>query len=110
MAFSTRQITHNFENSDGTAASGTITFTLTKRITNGTTTMVPSVISATLAAGALSQALTSNLDVATIPQDSQWRVDFRLAGDQQETFFITVPTGPGSTDLGTLLPQQPIGG
>lgn len=113
MAFSQRTITHNFEAADGSGASGTLTFALTKRMSNGSTTIVPSEITATLTNGALSQALTSNVDVGTVPQDSQWRVDFRITtsgAPLTETFWITVPTGPGSTDLGTLLPQQPIGG
>ena len=113
MAFTTRTITHTFEAADGSGASGTITFALTKRMTNGTTTIVPSEITATLTNGALSQALTSNQDSGTVPQDSQWRVDFRISTNGApltETYYITVPPGPGSTDLGSLLPQQPIGG
>lgn len=80
-------------------------------MTNGTTTLVPSEITANLnGSGELSQALTANNDAGTIPEDAQWRVDLRLLGDEQETFVITVPTGGGSKDLGSLLPQQPLGG
>lgn len=113
MSFSTRTITHTFQAADGSGASGTVTFALTKRITNGSTTLVPSEITYTLVNGSLSQALTSNQDPATLPQDSQWRVDFRITtsgAPLTETFYITVPPGPGSTDLGSLMPQQPIGG
>lgn len=111
MAFSTATITHTFENADGTAGSGSLTFTLTKRMTNGTTTLIPSSITANLnASGQLSQSLTANNDAGTVPQDAQWRVDFRLLGAETETFYIVVPTGGGTVDLGSLLPQQPIGG
>ena len=114
MAFSTRTITHTFENADGTPASGTITFGLTKRITNGTTTIVPAEITANLnASGQLSQVLTANNDPGTLPADSMWRVDFRIAtpgAPVTETFYITVPTGAGTVDLGSLLPQSPNGG
>lgn len=109
--FSQATVTHTFENADGTPASGSIEFTLTKRMTNGTLTIVPASITANLnGSGALSQALTSNVDAATIPQDASWRVDFRILGAQQETFWIVVPTGGGTVDLGSLLSQQPIGG
>ena len=113
MAFSTRQITHTFEAADGSGASGTITWALTGRMTNGTTTLVPSEITTTLSNGVLSQSLTSNQDPGTNPQNTQWRVDLRITTNGApltETFYITVPPGPGSTDLGTLLPPQPIGG
>lgn len=106
-----RKITHSFKNSDLTPASGSITFALTKRITNGTETIVPSEITSPLSAtGELSQELTANTDAETVPGDSEWRVDFRIIGASQETFFIVVPPGPGSTDLGSLLPKQPQGG
>jgi hypothetical protein len=111
VAFTKRTITHTVENADGTPGSGSITFTLTKRATNGTTTILPSEITANLnSEGKLSQELIANTDSETIPTDTQWRVDFRLLGDSPETFYITVPSGSGSIDLGTLLPQQPSGG
>jgi len=104
-------VTHSFKNADSTAASGAVTFTLTKRITNGTTSVVPAEVTATLnGSGQLSQLLYANNDAGTVPGDSQWRVDFRILGASEETFFITVPTGGGSVDLGSLLPQQPQGG
>lgn len=111
MAFTTATVTHTFQNADNTPASGAIEFTLTKRITNGSTTLIPSSITASLSStGVLSQALTSNADTGTLPTDSQWRVDFRVLGAEQETFYITVPAGGGTIDLGTLLSQQPLGG
>lgn len=111
MAFTTQTITHKFENADGTAASGSIEFTLSGRMTNGTTTIIPASITANLDSnGNLSQALTSNSDAGTVPTDQQWRVDIRLLGASEEQFWITVPVGPGTTDLGPLLSQSPLGG
>lgn len=105
MSFTTATITHTFENADGTAASGAIQFSLTGRMTNGSTSIVPASITASLnGSGALSQVLTSNLDAATIPQDTQWRATFRIMGAEEETFVITVPAGGGTVDLGSLLP------
>jgi hypothetical protein len=80
-------------------------------MTNGSTTIIPAEITANLnASGQLSQSLTSNVDALTVPQSTEWAVDFRILGASQETFSITVPPGPGPVDLGSLLPQQPIGG
>jgi hypothetical protein len=111
MAFTEATITHTVKNADGTAGSGSIEFTLTKRMTNGTTTVLPSAITANLnSSGELSQKLLANNDAETVPGDAQWRVDFRLLGDLQESFLITVPTGGGTKDLGSLLPKQPRGG
>ena len=111
MAFSSCLITHQVNNADGSPGSGIIEFTLTQRVTNGSTTIVPASISSALSnTGGLSQSLYANNDAATIPQTSQWRVDFRILGASEETFFITVPTNTATVDLGSLLPQNPVGG
>lgn len=111
MSFSQATITHQFLNADGTPASGSITFWLTKAMTNGSTTMVPASITANLnGSGVLSQALTANADTGTVPTDAQWRVDLRILGAEEVTYSIIVPTGGGSVDLGALLPgAQQVG-
>lgn len=110
MSFTMCTVTHSFENIDGTPGSGTVSFWLSKRMTNGTQTFVPSEVGASIASdGSLSQALPSNADPDTIPADAMYRVDIRVQGAEQESFFITVPA-TASVDLGTLLPQQPLGG
>lgn len=109
ISFSTATITHMFEQADGTAASGSIEFTLTKRMSQSGVTIVPSTITATLVSGALSQQLTANNDPGTIPGDATWRVDIRLDSDPL-TYYITVPTGGGTIDLYSLLPQGPDSG
>jgi len=111
MAFTQATITHTFLNADGTPASGEITFTLTKRMTNGTQTIIPSTVTAAVSAtGTLSQLLWSTQDPGTWPQDAEYRVDFRLLGAEQEQFYVGVPSGGGTVDLGSLLPQEPQGG
>lgn len=111
MAFTSATVTHTFTNADNTPASGAITFWLTGRITNGTTTIIPSEITSNLnATGQLTVTLWSNVDAGTIPQTTQWRVDMRILGANAESYFITVPTGGGTVDLGSLLPQNTIGG
>jgi hypothetical protein len=111
VAFTQATITHTFFAADGSQASGAVTFELTKRITNGTSTYAPGEVTSNLTSGALSQALTSNVDSGTVPQDSQWLVTIRLAGlGADGPYPITVPTGGVTVDLGTLLPQATIGG
>jgi hypothetical protein len=215
VGFTQATVTHTFTNADGTPAVGTATFTLTDVMTNGTTTITPSAITATLdSTGRLSQALTSNVDTATwqltcnatagqfilayddgqlpqwttgipynatapaisaafaseavpggivtpgilgftvavtggplgtapvniagvpgagqfsidtadstltggfatitqtvpgtvpsIPQNTMWRVDLRIVGASERSFYITVPAGGGTVDLFALLPQ-----
>ena len=96
MAFTEATITHTFKNADGTASSGQIQFTLTKRITNGNETITPSTITANLdASGKLSVVLKSNVDTGTLPEDSEWRMDWRILGAEPETFTIVVPSGGG---------------
>lgn len=112
MAFTTATITHTFTNPDATPASGSVIFSLEKRMTNGTQSVMPGVtVTAALnSGGQLSQALYANNDVGTVPTDSQWRVDIRVGSTDDGPYFITVPTGGGTVDLGSLLPQPEFGG
>ena len=111
MAFTAATIVHSYLNADGTPASGALTFWLSGRMTQSGTTIVPAEITANLSAtGALSQSLTSNLDPATIPQNTTWNVTMRILGDSNQEFAIQVPSGGGTIDLGTLLPQGGFGG
>lgn len=111
MAFSTATITHSFINADTTPASGSVRATLTKMMQNGTTSIVPASITANLnASGVLSLVLTSNADAGTTPTDAQWRLDLDILGAENQEYFIVVPTGGGSIDLGTLIPSvQQVG-
>ena len=111
MSFTSASVTHQFSNADLTPASGVVEFTLTKRMANGGVSIVPNSVTYTLnTSGNLVAVLTSNVDTATVPQDSQWRVDFRIQGPTIESDYIVVPTGGGSYDLGALLPgAQQVG-
>lgn len=107
MSFSTSTVVHTFQNPDGSPATGEVAFSLTKGMSNGSITVVPSTVVASLEdTGDLSQVLTSNVDPGTDPPDSRWRVDLRLDGMPVQTYFITVPSGGGTVDLGTLLPTD----
>ena len=111
MAFTTDTVSHTFQNADGSNASGTVTFRLTKRMTNGTTTVLPTEITATLdASGHFSQTLTANNDPTTTPQDATYICTIRVSPAQVQEYSIIVPTAGGSVDLATLLPSTPTAG
>lgn len=98
-------MTHQYQNADGTPASGTIQFTLNKAITNGNLTIVPAQVSAQLdATGHLSVTLISTQDGTSVPQDALWRVDERVLGAQARTYEIGVPSGGVAVELGSLMP------
>jgi hypothetical protein len=102
MSFTTCTLSHEFSNPDATPASGTVEWTLTKRMTNGVSTIVPGSVTATLSgSGSVSQVLTSNVDTETVPTDSQWRMDLRIAGAEPQTYWLTVPA-LASADLMSL--------
>lgn len=105
MALSSATVTHVFLNPDATPASGKLTFQLTKRMSNGSQTVLPGEVTATLdASGAISVSLYSNADPGTVPTDASWLCTLRLLGAGEETFDIIIPTGGGTVDLATLLP------
>jgi hypothetical protein len=110
MGFTAPVITHTWENADGTPASGSVTCSLTARMTNGTTSIVPAEITANLnSSGVLSQSLTSNCDAATTPPNAaQWKLDFRIQGAQLETFYIVVPPIVIETDGATESGQDTV--
>ena len=105
MAFTSASVTHTFTNADGTPASGVVEFTLSARMANSGTSIAPNSVTYSLSSsGALSATLTSNVDSATVPQTTNWKVDMRILGAPEETDFICVPSGGGTYDLGALLP------
>lgn len=106
MAFTQRTVTHQFTNADGTPASGSVTCVLTKRMTNSGQTVAPGEVTTSLSgSGAMSVSLFANNDTGTTPGDAEWAVTIRINGVKNEEYFVTVPTGSGSLDLGTLLPE-----
>lgn len=101
-------VTHTFINPDGTNASGSVRFSLSGRMTNGSDTIMPSApVTATLTNGALSVTLPSNLDAGTVSTDSfpHWDVTIDINGARTEEYAIQVPTS-GPVDLMSLIPSQ----
>jgi hypothetical protein len=114
LAFTSVEISHQFSNADGTAASGTVEFTLSGRMTNGTQSIMKTaaVTVALDGTGSFTKALPANDDAGTVPVGVQWLVALRVAGADEETYEVTVPSAaPGHTvDLGSLLPSaQQVG-
>jgi hypothetical protein len=106
MAFTKVTVTHTFQNGDGTAASGNLTFVLTGRMTNSGTTIIPTPVQATLdGTGSFSVSLAANDDAGTTP-GIEWQVTTRILGGPEETYTITVPGADAPTvDLGQLIPS-----
>jgi hypothetical protein len=72
--------------------------------------ILPEPVTATFnGAGEMSVELPSNRDSETTPGDTRYRLDLRVTGQDPQTFWITVPTGPGTTDLYSLLPLSDPG-
>ncbi len=109
VSFTSIVLTHTFLNPDGSGASGNAVFVLSGRMTNGTTSYMASapITSAFSSAGALSQALPANDDIATTPTGQTWLVTINVAGARPEQYEIVVPHAAvaGTADLGTLLPE-----
>ena len=115
MAATIVTVVHQFQNPDGTPASGVVAFRLSKRITNGGVTYAEAVpVHSTLnSSGHLSQALPANDDPGTTPAGSSYLVSFFLNGtggtelSGDETSIVVPHDAPGgSIDLGALLPAQ----
>jgi hypothetical protein len=105
--FTRATVTHTFTNADGTAASGSLEFTLEAAMTNGSVTLVPGThASAQLdSSGNVSQELASTQDPDTFSQGlAAWRCDERIAGAPVRSYTFAVPSGGVSVDLGTLMP------
>jgi hypothetical protein len=104
--FTHSTVTHVFQNADGTAASGSVEFTLEQSMTNGGVTIVASThVSAMLdGSGNLIQQLVSTEDPDTFSQGvALWRADERIAGAPSRTHTFAIASGGISLDYGNLI-------
>jgi hypothetical protein len=108
VAFTFRTITHTFTEPNQAAAALTVTFHLPREMTNGSQTILPGDVDATLdGSGGLSVVLAANDDPGTVPADVQWQVTIDGPDAPPLTYSITVPSaGTGSLDLAALLPGE----
>lgn len=110
MAFTLVPVTHKFLNPDGSAASGTVRFSLSERMTNSGESIMPAEpITATLdGTGSINQPVPANDDSGTSPAATHWDVTIAITGARSEEYAIVVSSANGTNpvDLGTLLPNQ----
>lgn len=113
MAFTQVTVSHTFNNADGTAAVGQITFKLNGAMTNGTTTILPSALHVQLVNGAFSQSLAATDDTGTLPgslpnsEPRMWQVFLQIQGSEQTSwsFGLSHANAP-AVDLYSLLPSE----
>lgn len=112
MAFTSITVTHQY----ATDLSGTVIFQLSGTMTNADASyLAGETITATVTAGALSQALPANNDADTVPASpftTLWAVTVYLTndtGERRETYYVTVPSDAlaGTVDLYDLIPNTP---
>lgn len=109
MAFTLITITGSFERPDGSAASGSVLFTLTRPIQNGSV-VIGAPVRGYLLEGALKTAaegplrLCANDDPATEPAGTSYLVELQIDSEAVRAFYIVVPhTAVGGTvDLTAL--------
>ena len=109
MAFSEQTVFHRYLEADNlTPCAGTVEFTLSVEMTNGGVTLMAGTgVTAQLdASGNVSQSLVSTQDPTTQTQGTPvWRCDERIVGSPVNPWFFVLPPGPGTVDLGTLMPN-----
>ncbi len=105
MAFTQVTVSHTFINGDGSAASGSLTFTYPFELNNGVQTVSEDPIDVTLSSnGTFSQVLLATDDVGTTPAGALCRVDIRLTGQEPKTYFVSIPSASPTVDLDAILP------
>lgn len=60
-----------------------------------------------LAGGTATVTQTATGTTPAAPGNAHWRVDLRILGASQQTFYFDVPAGGGSFDLFSLIPNTP---
>jgi hypothetical protein len=106
MPFTPITVTKSWENPDGSEATGSVTFTLSSQMTDTSTgeSVAVETITATLAAGSISQTLLANDDETTIPPGTTYTVVETIDGGATLTYPITVPSAAagGTATLASL--------
>ena len=101
----------SWENGDGTAASGTVTFRLSEPIVNAGVTRSATEVIATVTAGALSVVLAANDDTTTLPLGTFYAVTEAITGAPVRDYEIRVPSAAvgGTCTLESLAPTATAG-
>lgn len=97
-------ITRDYDLADGSAPTGTVYFTPSDWLRNGSVTIPAARVAARLdALGAIAIALAANTDPGTSPGGTYYTVLEVIDGQPDRTYEVTIPYNQGSTiDLSTL--------
>lgn len=102
MAFTTVTVTCDYDLADGTDPAGTVSFTPTVPMINGTTVVAAKVTQRLDIDGILTIQLDANTDPATQPSGAAYLVEESIGGATRK-YYVTIPHDQGSTlDLSTL--------
>jgi hypothetical protein len=108
MAATMITVTGKYLNADGTACSGTVTFTLNEPIANSNVIyhVQPQIVTLN-GSGEISQSLVANDDTGTTPTGSFYTVNECLTDAPNREYVITVASASpdGTVDLSTLMPN-----
>jgi len=110
MAFTIITVSGTFQDTATTAPlAGTLTFTLADAISNGTVTLTPSPIVATLDnTGSFTINLAATDDIGTTPTGVWYSVTEQISGGSPRDYFIQILSGyPSSVSLASLTPGTP---
>lgn len=110
MAFTTVTVTGHFQDTEGDAASGRVTFMLTHpmRDAEANLTITPSLVTATLSAsGTFSVDLFATNDDTTEPTGVAYEVTERITGAPVNKYFVSIDKDAinGTVDLADLAPN-----
>ena len=102
MAFTTVTITRDYDLADGTDPAGTVSFTPTAPMVNGTTVVAAKVTERLNVDGLLTIDLAANTDPATLPAGTTYLVEEDIGGARR-SYYVEIPHDQGAAlDLSTL--------
>jgi hypothetical protein len=94
-------VTGTYENPDGTAPTGKVTFTPTAAMRSTSAILEAGTVTGRLSSGVVSVSLAATDDASTTPTDVTYVVVETITGAPTRSYNITVPHLSGSVDLGT---------
>lgn len=95
MAFTTVTVTCDYDLADGTDPAGTVSFTPTVPMINGTTVVAAKVTERLNVDGLLTIELAANTDPGTTPTGTAYLVEETIGGATRE-YYVTIPHDQGS--------------
>jgi hypothetical protein len=104
VAFTQVTVTRDYDLATGDAPTGTVSFTPSQWLVNGTTVPAAAVTVALDVAGVITVDLFANTDPATVPAGSYYTVREDIVGQPRRTYTVIIPHDFSSTiDLSGLV-------